>query len=112
MLFIFFRVFNIPLRYGATDEDIISVYENVLIPNAHKFQPDLIIISAGFDSRKDDLLGCFKITDDGFIRLTKMVMDLAYQFCNDRIVSVLEGGYNLEGLAKVVSCHIKTLMKD
>ncbi|HHE36974.1 MAG TPA: histone deacetylase [Candidatus Cloacimonetes bacterium] len=104
--------FNVPMHYGATDEDILKVYDEILVPNAEIFQPDLILISAGFDSRKDDLLGCFKITDDGFIKLTKMVMEIAHEFCDDRIVSVLEGGYNLEGLAKAVCCHIRTLMSD
>ena len=101
---------NVPLGFGATDKDIISVFEEILKPIAVKFQPDFILISAGFDSRKDDLLGCFNITDDGFSRLTQIVMDIAYKYCEGRIVSVLEGGYNLEGLAKAVSCHIKELM--
>ncbi len=101
---------NVPLRYGVTDEDIISVFEKILIPKAVQFQPDFILISAGFDSRKQDLLGCFKITDEGFSHLTQIIMDIAFTFCNGRIVSVLEGGYNIEGLAKAVSNHIRTLM--
>ncbi|MCK4311445.1 MAG: histone deacetylase [Candidatus Cloacimonetes bacterium] len=101
---------NVPLKYGATDEDIISVFEKILIPKAVQFQPDFIFISAGFDSRKEDLLGCFEITDKGFSHLTQIIMDIAFTFCNGRIVSILEGGYNIEGLAKAVSSHIQTLM--
>ncbi len=101
---------NVPLKYGATDEDIISVFEKILIPEAVQFQPDFIFISAGFDSRKEDLLGCFEITDKGFSHLTQIIMDIAFTFCNGRIVSILEGGYNIEGLAKAVSSHIQTLM--
>ena len=74
-----------------------DVQEDVLVPAAKKFQPDLVLISAGFDSRTNDLLGCFDVTDNGFIALTKIVMNIANEYCDDRLVSILEGGYNLEG---------------
>jgi len=101
---------NVHLDCGATDKDIIHAFEEKLLPVAHQFKPDMILISAGFDSRKEDLLGCFRITDDGFVKLTKIVMKLADEYCNGRIVSVLEGGYNLEGLASAVVAHVRTLM--
>ncbi len=101
---------NVHLDCGATDEDIINVYKEKLLPAAHQFKPDMILISAGFDSRKDDLLGCFRITDEGFITLTKIIMMLADEYCNGSVVSVLEGGYNLDGLASAVVAHVKTLL--
>lgn len=101
---------NVPLACGATDADIIRAFKVKLLPAAHKFKPDLILISAGFDSRKDDLLGCFAVTDDGYVKLTQLLMQLADQHCNGRIVSVLEGGYNVAGLASAVVHHVKTLM--
>ena len=67
------------------------------------------MISSGFDSRIDDLLGCFNVTDEGFIELTKIVKGLAHVHCYDRILSVLEGGYNLQGNAKATIAHIKEL---
>ena len=101
---------NVHLPCGTEDKDIISVFENVLVPAANKFKPDLILISAGFDSRKDDLLGCFNITDEGFVKLTRIVMSLADKYCQGRIVSVLEGGYNVQGNATAVIHHVRTLM--
>lgn len=100
---------NVHLPCGTTDGDIISVFEKILVPAAGKFNPDLILISAGFDSRKDDLLGCFEITDAGFVELTRIVMSLADEFCAGRIVSVLEGGYNVAGNASAVVHHVRTL---
>jgi acetoin utilization deacetylase AcuC-like enzyme len=101
---------NVHLDCNSTDKDIISAFEEKLLPAAHHFKPDLILISAGFDSRQDDLLGCFDISDDGYLKLTKILMQLAEQYCEGRIVSVLEGGYNLNGLASAVASHVKTLL--
>jgi len=102
---------NVALPRKATDKDIITAFKNKLIPAADKFKPDLILISAGFDSRKDDRLGDFKITDTGFEELTKIVMELAHKHCDSKIVSMLEGGYNTQGLALAVDTHIKALLK-
>tara|TARA_X000000950_G_scaffold278875_1_gene370527 strand:+ start:6 stop:935 length:930 start_codon:yes stop_codon:yes gene_type:complete len=101
---------NIHLPCGTSDKDIIEVYKKKLIPISNKFKPDLIFISAGFDSRKDDTLGCFNISDSGFIELTKIIMDIANKSCKDRVISVLEGGYNLQGNAKAALAHTKTLL--
>ena len=97
------------LDCGTGDQDIIRVYEQQLVPAAKWYQPQLILISAGFDSRKDDLLGCFDITDQGFVELTKIVMALADEYCDGKLVSVLEGGYNLQGNASAVLHHLDTL---
>lgn len=101
---------NIHLPCGTNDKDIIDVFESVLIPAAFAFQPDMVLISAGFDSRKEDLLGCFNITDEGFRRLTTIALQIAYEFCDRRLVSILEGGYNLNGNASAVVTHISTLL--
>ena len=101
---------NVHLPCGTTDDDIISVYEQKLLPAAHAFQPELVLVSAGFDSRRDDLLGCFDISDKGFKVLTKIVMDIAAVHCQGRLVSVLEGGYNLQGNASAALAHVQTLM--
>lgn len=100
---------NVHLDCHSTDKDIISAFKEILLPAAHHFKPDLILISAGFDSRQDDLLGCFDISDAGYRQITRMVMQIAEQYCDGRIVSVLEGGYNLDGLASAVKVHIETL---
>ena len=79
------------------------------MPAAREFKPDLILISAGFDSRIDDHLGGFKLTDDDFAELTRIMLELAGEHCKGRLISVLEGGYNLEGLASAVVSHVKAL---
>ncbi len=103
---------NVHLDCHSTDEDIIKAFNEKLLPAAHRFKPDLILISAGFDSRQDDLLGCFDITDEGYRQLTKMVMQLADTYCDGRLVSVLEGGYYLKGLASAVKTHVETLLDN
>ena len=67
-------------------------------------------MSAGFDSRQDDLLGCFDLTDDVFRRMTRTAMDLADDYTGGRLVSLLEGGYNVEGSALAAAAHVETLL--
>ncbi len=100
---------NIHLPCNTNDHDIIKVFKNILIPKVNTFKPDFILISAGFDSRINDLLGCFKLTDKGFKKLTQIVMDLAKIHCDNRLLSILEGGYNLEGNASAILSHVNTL---
>ena len=100
---------NVHLPCGSGDAEILSAFEQYLLPAAEAFQPDLMLLSAGFDSRIDDLLGCHKITDDGFQALTRLMMQLAEQFCEGRMVSVMEGGYQFSGLQQAVLAHVKAL---
>ncbi len=100
---------NIHLPCGTTDKKIISIYENTLLKKANIFKPDFILISAGFDSRKDDPLGCFDISDKGFKTLTTIALQIAENHCNGRLLSILEGGYNVKGSAKAAVSHIETL---
>ncbi|HSG93482.1 MAG TPA: histone deacetylase family protein, partial [Methylotenera sp.] len=83
--------------------------EQELKPAVSDFQPELILVSAGFDSRVDDVLGCHDITDDGFQTLTRFVMQLADKYCDGKLVSVMEGGYQVEGLQQAVLAHVRTL---
>ena len=80
-----------------------------VVPAMKKFKPELVMISAGFDSREGDPLGKFTLTDADFVELTKMMLDLAKEFANGKLISVLEGGYSLEGLANAAGAHVKTL---
>jgi acetoin utilization deacetylase AcuC-like enzyme len=100
---------NVHLACRATDYDIVNAFRDKLLPAAEAFKPEFILISAGFDSRKDDSLGCFDITDDGFRELTRMTMALADKHCQGRIISMLEGGYNLQGNADATLAHVETL---
>ncbi len=103
---------NAPLPAGSGMKEISGAIHERLIDVAQKFQPDLVMISAGFDSRKADPLGQFQLGDEDFASLTKMFMQFADENCEGRIVSVLEGGYNVAGLASAVSTHVRALMGD
>ena len=100
---------NVPLPPGASDEEILQAFENELVPAARRFRPDFVLISAGFDGMRNDLLGCFDITPQGFAAITRVMATLAEGFCCGRIVSVLEGGYRLDGLGECVVAHLEAL---
>ncbi len=102
---------NRHLECGARDLDMLRIWDDVLLPVASRFRPDFVIISAGFDSRRDDLLGCFDITDNAFRRMTRMAMDLADDYAGGRVVSLLEGGYNVEGNALAAAAHLEILLE-
>lgn len=102
---------NAPLRAGSGMREIGAAVLDRLIPAAQKFKPDLVMISAGFDSRENDPLGRFTLRDEDFVGLTKLLMKFADENCGGRIVSVLEGGYNLAGLASAVSAHVGALAR-
>ena len=101
---------NCPLPAGSGRSDIFDCFEHKLLPAMHRFQPELVLISAGFDSRENDPLGRFRLRDGDFADLTKMLRALAEQYGKGRVVSVLEGGYNLDGLAKAASAHAAALL--
>ncbi len=101
---------NAHLDTGATDDDMKRAWEEQLLPKVETFKPDFVLISAGFDSRKDDTLGTFTITDSCFSYITKLALDIADTYCKGRLVSLLEGGYNIGGLALAVEAHISTLL--
>lgn len=100
---------NVPLPAGAGRREVFSAFESDLFPVMDSFRPDMIFISAGFDSRIGDPLGGMTLTDDDFADMTHMMISLAKQYAQGRIVSVLEGGYNLGGMAAAVTAHVKAL---
>jgi acetoin utilization deacetylase AcuC-like enzyme len=102
---------NAHLDCGSNDLDMLRHWDSKLLPAVSRFRPDFIIVSAGFDSRQDDLLGCFDLTDDVFRRMTRTAMDLAEDYTGGRLVSLLEGGYNVEGNALAAAAHVETLLE-
>jgi len=102
---------NVHMDAGANDDTIRSAWEQRLVPAVEQFEPDFVLLSAGFDSREDDLLGNFSITDEGFADLTRTALQIAKTYCNGRLVSLLEGGYNPEGLAQAVVAHVGALVQ-
>jgi acetoin utilization deacetylase AcuC-like enzyme len=101
---------NCPFPAGAGRKEIVGAFRERLVPAAKAFRPDLVLVSAGFDSRVDDPLGGFKLTDDDFAELTSIVKEIAATHCGGRLVSTLEGGYNLAGLASAAASHVRGLM--
>ncbi len=89
---------NVPLTPGKTDGDYLYIFEKILSPITEEFDPDFILVSAGFDIYEGDPLGGMQITAEGFGALANVLMDLAHKHCKDRILFTLEGGYNLQGL--------------
>jgi acetoin utilization deacetylase AcuC-like enzyme len=100
---------NCPFPAGTGGATILEAYAQKLLPAARAFKPELVMISAGFDSRLGDPLGSFRLTDEDYIQLTQFVMKIAGEFAQGKIVSVLEGGYSLDGLAKAATAHAGAL---
>jgi len=100
---------NCPLPAGTMMEAVRDAFRNRLLPAMATFRPDLVLISAGFDGRHGDPLGRFLLRDEDFVELTQILMDLAERSCSGRIVSMLEGGYDLSGLGFAVTAHVGAL---
>ena len=100
---------NIPLAAGSSARSHREAFTGALKVIERDFPPDLIIISAGFDSRRGDPLGGLMLEDSDFGEMTKEVMDIAERFATGRVVSMLEGGYNLETLGETVRTHVTAL---
>ena len=101
---------NRPFPAGSGRAEILGAVQGSLLPAAERFQPDLVLISAGFDSRAGDPLGRFTLTDRDFADLTRTAIEIADRYACGRVVSVLEGGYNPEGLARAAAAHVETLL--
>jgi acetoin utilization deacetylase AcuC-like enzyme len=93
---------NVPLPAGMGDGDYAAVFAELLVPVAEAFAPDLVLVSAGFDPHRDDPLGGMMVTSDGFARLCGVVREVAERHAGGRLALVLEGGYDLDGLASSV----------
>jgi acetoin utilization deacetylase AcuC-like enzyme len=101
---------NCPLPAGSGREEFMDAFRTRLLPALNNYQPELLIVSAGFDSRSGDPLGQLLLTDKDFADLTDLLLEFATRACEGRLVSVLEGGYNLTGLGKAVASHVARLV--
>ncbi|HQX49732.1 MAG TPA: histone deacetylase [Planctomycetaceae bacterium] len=102
--------FNLPLKFGTSRHDYLSAFENMLTRAADMTRPELIIVSAGFDAHADDPVGSLGLETEDFQKLTELVLQVADTHCGGRLVSVLEGGYNVDRLADCVALHLETLL--
>ncbi len=103
-------IVNAPLTAGDGSEQFQEAVEVMLLPRLTAFKPDLLLISAGFDAHRRDPLANINLVEEDFAWITAKLMDIADASCNGRVVSMLEGGYDLEGLARSVAAHVMTLM--
>lgn len=103
---------NFPLTRSADDETYISILKKQLIPELIKYKPDLIIISAGFDAHEGDHISSMNVTADGFYQMTRMVCESAELVCKGKVLSILEGGYNLKALGESIVLHLQALLKN
>ena len=104
-------IVNAPLRPGDGGEEFRAAMETTILPRLNDFAPDLVIISAGFDAHMRDPLANLNFLEADYTWVTQKLMELADRHANGRVVSVLEGGYDLEGLAKSVAAHVTALMR-
>ena len=100
---------NCPFASGSGRAEIAGAFRERLLPAMKAFKPEFVFISAGFDARVGDPIGQFALRDRDFVELTGLVMDIAGEYAGGRLVSVLEGGYDLRGLASAVGAHVKRL---
>lgn len=105
------NIFNAPLRAGDGSEQFREAMGSVILPALDAFGPDLVIISAGFDAHHRDPLGSLQLTEEDFAWVTLQLMEAAEIHCGGRVVSVLEGGYDLQGLSASVGIHVQALMR-
>lgn len=101
---------NAPLRAGDAGERFREAFESRILPALHDFGPDILIISAGFDAHQADPLANLRLVEADYLWATEKLADMAKRHCNGRIVSMLEGGYDLNALARSVAVHVKALM--
>ena len=105
------QIVNAPLRAGDGGDTFREAMEVAILPRIADFAPDLIIISAGFDAHRRDPLGNLNLVEADYAWITRKLMEIAQKRCGGRIVSVLEGGYDLDGLSRSVAAHVRTLME-
>jgi len=97
---------NLPFLPGSTDEDYLTAMRFRVIPKLNDFRPDFLLISAGFDAHRDDPLAQIDLSEDAFEQMTRMLVEVAEEHCDGKIVSSLEGGYNLQALGRSVVRHL------
>mgnify|MGYP001399154914 FL=1 len=104
------NIYNIPLPAGTTSEKYLNAYEFVL-KKVKEFKPEFILFSAGFDAHKDDPLAQFELNSKDFYDLTKRTLELSKLYCHGKVVSILEGGYDLNALQESSEMHVNALLE-
>ncbi|HUN56010.1 MAG TPA: histone deacetylase [Smithella sp.] len=103
---------NVPLCMGAGDSSFVRIFHKILQPVAEEFKPELILLSAGFDTYFQDPLGGMRVTPRGFAAMTRILLNIADKSCQGRLVAVLEGGYHVVGLTKSVKAVLEEMLDE
>ena len=103
---------NIPMMPGTGDDEWLAAMESKVLPKLDDFKPQVLLISAGFDAHREDPLAQCELSEEGYERMTGMLVRLAEKHCQGRIVSALEGGYNLRALGRSVVRHLVALAAE
>lgn len=103
---------NVPLRHGAVNGTYVAAFNKILKPIALSFEPELILISAGFDTYYQDPLGGMRVTPEGFAAMARVLLNIAEECCEGRVVAVLEGGYHAAGLTRSVKAMLEEMFDD
>jgi acetoin utilization deacetylase AcuC-like enzyme len=101
---------NCPMGTGSVEKDYLDAFQVQVLPALRRFQPQLLMISAGFDAHAEDPLAGINLTDESYQRMTELLLEVSEKYCGGKIVSVLEGGYNLQALSRSVECHLKAMV--
>jgi acetoin utilization deacetylase AcuC-like enzyme len=104
-------IVNAPLRAGDDGDQFRDAFETVILPRLRNFRPDILIISAGFDAHTRDPLANLNLVEADYTWVTQKLMEIANDSAQGRIVSILEGGYDLQGLARSAAAHVTALMR-
>jgi len=105
------NIVNVPLRAGAGSEEFRTAFADVILPALERFAPQFIFISAGFDAHRDDPLAGLRLDESDFGWATAEICKVAARICGGRVVSALEGGYDLDALARSAAAHVRALME-
>ncbi len=105
------NIINLPLKSGSTGSEACTLFESVVSPKIKAFRPEFILVSAGFDAHTKDPLANLNWCNGDFAMMTRLILSLATEFCDKRVVSSLEGGYDIGALAESVASHVKVLME-
>ena len=103
---------NVPIRGGAGDADYVKIFRKILEPIVLEFNPEIVLLSAGFDIYFQDPLGSMRVTPEGFAALTRILLTIADSCCHGRLVAVLEGGYHILGLTKSVKAVLEEMLDE
>ena len=105
-------IFNLPVKFGTARRDYLGRFDSMLLDAAKRCKPELVLISAGFDAHAKDPIGSLGLESEDFQKLSESVIGIAKEYCGGKVVSLLEGGYNVDALAECMAIHLTELDKD